>query len=230
LAKFQELARKEKWIPCPRCGAMIERTGGCHHLTHERSAGCKTLEEATHFCSLCSMILGGKYHKDESDGTLHFPEGLFKACRVTAKLIAEGKMAPLPPVPEDQMADPLDGHNPAPPDLGRSWLVSLFCCCSAPSDFWTCVKGCCCPCYLATQTEEMLPILGCGKCCTCMQYCCCWVCVAPFRRYKIRKLFDIKGFYCIDCCVSNLCPCCSIIQERSELIRRAGGPEVMVMA
>jgi len=232
LAKFHELAKKENWVPCPKCGTMIERAGGCHHLTHERAAGCKTEDEATHFCALCGLILYGKYHKDEPDGTLHFPEGLFKACRVAAKLIKEGKMSPLPHVADESLPNGLGegAQNNNPPDLGRSWSASLFCVCCEPSDGWTCVKGFCCPCYLGGEVEEMLPILGCGgKYCSCLQYCCCWPCVAPYRRYKIRKLFGLKGFCCIDCCVSNLCPCCSVIQERSELIRRAG-PDVQVMA
>jgi len=236
LAMFQQLAKKENWLPCPTCGFMIERTGGCHHMSHFRSQGCHTMEEATHFCSLCSLVLGGKYHKDEPDGTLHFPEGLFKACRVAAKLIAEGKMAPLPVVDSDippgAEHDPLQGRaNLGLPDLGRSWTISLCGCLSDPSDWCTCFKGCCCPCYVAGETEDMLPILGGGggKWKTCLRYFCCWPCVAPYKRRALRRLFDIKGYCCFDCCVSNLCPCCAVIQERGELLRRAG-PDVQVMA
>jgi len=239
LALFREAAKKENWISCPKCGFFIERTGGCHHMSHLRSHGCTTADEATHFCSLCSMVLGGKYHKDEPDGVLHFPEGLFKACRVAAKLIAEGKMAPLPPpqpgdLPPGQEADPLQAAPvaQAPIDFGRSWISSLLCgCLSAPSNCWTCTKGCCCPCYLAGETEEMLPLLSdnSSKWRACWKYCCCWVCVAPVKRYRLRRLFNIRGCCCLDCCVSYLCPCCSVIQERSELLRRAG-PDVQVMA
>jgi len=235
LALLQETAKKEKWISCPKCGFFIERTGGCHHMSHLRSQGCKTVEEATHFCSLCSMILGGKYHKDEPSGVLHFPEGLFKACRVSAKLIAEGKMAPLPPPqPGDGHEDPLQQAPVGQPqvDLGRTWISSLLCgCLSSPSNCWTCMKGCCCPCYLAGETEEMLPMLSenSSKWRACWKYCCCWICVAPLKRYRLRRLFDIRGFCCFDCCASYLCPCCSVIQERSELLRRAG-PDVQVMA
>eukprot|EP00456_Euglypha_rotunda_P017373 TRINITY_DN15964_c0_g1_i1.p1 TRINITY_DN15964_c0_g1~~TRINITY_DN15964_c0_g1_i1.p1 ORF type:complete len:127 (+),score=4.62 TRINITY_DN15964_c0_g1_i1:102-482(+) len=99
---FKQLAKEERWLPCPVCGQVIERAGGCHHMSHFRAQGCVTASEATHFCALCSMVLGGKYHKSEPNGALHFPEGLFKACRVAAKLIAEGKMEPLPqPDPSD---------------------------------------------------------------------------------------------------------------------------------
>jgi len=235
LEMFKEMAKKENWLPCPVCGFFIERTGGCHHMSHLRSQGCTTNEEATHFCALCSMTLGGKYHKDESNGVLHFPDGLFKACRVAAKLIAEGKMEPLPPInPADLPPEELQALQGVPvpnipADLGRYWTVGLCGCLSAPSDCCTCLKGCCCPCYLATETEEMLPMLGgSNRCLTCCQYLCCWTCVAPLKRYRIRKLFEIRGWCCIDCCVSNLCPCCSIIQERGELMRRAG-PDVQAM-
>jgi len=80
--KFKIMIEKEKWQGCPNCGAMIEKTEGCNHITHKACTG--TESGRTDFCYCCSQRLTGEGHRYE-EGTdpliLHFPEGVFKDCR-----------------------------------------------------------------------------------------------------------------------------------------------------
>jgi len=43
---FAELAKKQKWKRCPKCGTMVERTEGCNHMT------CRCAYE---FCYVCGV-------------------------------------------------------------------------------------------------------------------------------------------------------------------------------
>jgi len=80
--KFLLMIEKEKWMACPNCGAMIEKTEGCNHITHKACTGSPT--GRTDFCYCCSQRLAGDGHRYE-EGTnplvLHFPNGVFKDCR-----------------------------------------------------------------------------------------------------------------------------------------------------
>ena len=100
--EFNKLIEKEELCKCPRCGIVIEKTGGCNHMTH---AGCdkgvivnwgksgnndgkdkkgKNGKKRTDFCYICGKCL---IHKQDGSGwrydvagKLHFPEGVFKPC------------------------------------------------------------------------------------------------------------------------------------------------------
>eukprot|EP00808_Paulinella_micropora_P014043 g14866.t1 len=231
------------WVKCPRCGALVERIDGCYHLAHMFRQGCK---QDTHFCALCNMMLGGKFHKTEPDGTtLHFPKGLYKACRVVAKEVAEGKRAPLAENPNDPdilarqvqptLAGllPLDVMGPAgppaqPPDLARYWQTSLLWgCCDDGVDSEQKCKTWCCPCYMYGQSYQQL--YGGSDKRACCVLCCCWPLAPCAFRYKIRQLFGIRGCCLIDLLAVVLCPCLSALQSARELNARAEVPVDMIM-
>jgi len=80
--KFKLMVEQEKWQKCPSCGAMIEKTEGCNHITHKACTGDVT--GRTDFCYCCSQKLTGEGHRFE-EGTDplidHFPNGVYKICR-----------------------------------------------------------------------------------------------------------------------------------------------------
>jgi len=86
------MIEKEKWQACPSCGAMIEKTEGCNHITHKACQG--SLTGRTDFCYCCSYKLDGEGHRFE-EGTnppvLHFPNGIFKDCRIVLANTDEAK-------------------------------------------------------------------------------------------------------------------------------------------
>lgn len=223
--KLQLLAKEKKYAQCPECNGMIEKTGGCNHITHYRSQGCSTTLEATHFCSQCFMRLGGKHHKTEPDGiTLHYPRGLFQNCRVTveadptqakklkkAQVNTDGSAF----ITEEDMKD-------------RVWrnglLQACFCPKQAPDNPGKrlCVL-CCCPCLLGARVEDQLvgdqPI--CGQCCG---WCCCFPCKALNTRSTVRGMFGIHGNVLFDCCAVLWCPCCTMEQTQQEVHERVNNP------
>ena len=51
--------------PCPNCGTLIEKRGGCNHMTCYKCKG--------HFCWLCDKAFGERgpfYHRDSNDAAL----------------------------------------------------------------------------------------------------------------------------------------------------------------
>lgn len=220
VARLQALAGQEHWFACPTCKMLIERTGGCNHLTHLASQGC-TIQgaDATHFCSLCGLVLGGTHHKTEQDtGLDHFPSGLFEKCRTVLEKEAGGakKLAALRKKQEKEARrrDPL-----------RRWQNSLFRCgCSSE-----CRIACCCPCWMGAHTATA--VNGRSAKGPCLAYCCCPCVYGPYRRYSIRQQFGIRSWCPIiaDICVFCTCPCLSILQESRELEARANVPATMFM-
>jgi len=249
--KLETLAKTEHWVHCPACSQLIERTGGCNHMSHFRNQGCKggmgEDREATHFCSLCMMVLGGPHHKTEPDGeTLHFPWGLFKDCRVVAAQkagVPAGKYYPGPddPYPEDKTKPVLAaGAAPARPqgrifstfDLDRCWRNNLLCCCLPHSipclggegcpGREVCLAGVLCPCYLGAANAEQLT--GDGRKLHCACYTLCYPIYAPLWRFRIRRLFGIMGCLPCDILTAYVCPCAAVMQEHLELQSRANEP------
>jgi len=243
LNKLEQLARTEHWVHCPACAQLIERTGGCNHMSHFKAQGCRggvgEDKEATHFCSLCKMVLFGPHHKTEPDGeTVHFPWGLFKDCRVVAAQKAGvdvHKYFPGPddPYPEDkitQKRQPAVARLPPLLDWDRCWRNSMFCCClstpclggeGCPSRE-VCLTGVCCPCYLGSANVEQLT--GEGRKLACACYILCYPFYAPLWRFRIRRMFGLYGCLLCDMLTTYLCPCASVIQEYGELQSRANQP------
>jgi len=214
--RLEQLASQRQWCKCPKCGTLIERSGGCNHMTHLRAHGCLTSDEATHFCSQCFMQLGGPHHKSEPDGTLHYPEGLFKDCRVT---LAKD------PSKITKNYDPDGTFIDEDAALDRVWRTSLCSCCSvgvAPA-----CLSLCCPCLAGAVGSEGItgrsPLSGC--CC----YCCCCPCYAPYVRSKVRSMFGISGYLCCDMLTSWFCFCCAVLQEAQEIESRTNEPHRQVM-
>jgi len=214
------LAESTGWFSCPTCNMLIERTGGCNHLTHHRSKGCTIEgESATHFCSLCRMQLGGKFHKTEPNGQNHYPtpDGLFGKCRVVLEKEAGGAK-------KYRRAQQKQAREAARRDPLRAWQHSLFSGCTSDE----CRMGCLCPCLLAAKTETELRADD-SELKYCCGYCCCFCVTAGWRRRRIRSMFGVPGCWPVDTCQACLCPCLTIIQEHREIHARANLPIAAVM-
>lgn len=218
VARLQALAGQERWFACPTCKMLIERTGGCNHLTHLATQGCTVRgADATHFCSLCGKTLGGQHHKTEQDtGLEHFPNGLFEKCRTVLEKEAGGakKLEALRKKQEKEARrqDPL-----------RQWQNSLFMCGCAPD----CRVACCCPCYVGAHSATVVSGKSGKK--PCMAFCCCPCFYGPYR-YTTRQLFGIRSCCLMDLCVFWTCPCLAILQEAREYESRANLPPTMFMS
>ena len=86
------MVKKEQWSDCPKCGFVIEKTGGCNHMTHKGCTKTNTVYnnvKRTDFCYLCKKLLvhkqDGSGWKYDVDGKLHFPNGVFKPCIYSKK-------------------------------------------------------------------------------------------------------------------------------------------------
>jgi len=75
----ENAARGMGYRSCPGCSAMIERDGGCNHMTHRKCPQpTNPAREYTEFCNCCGVLLRDSSHT--MDGVLHFPNGVFHPC------------------------------------------------------------------------------------------------------------------------------------------------------
>ena len=73
---FEELQKKQGWMTCPKCFAIIEKKGGSCNIMKCESRKCS---KKTIFCYLCGEEL------KESTKNNHFPKGEFSSCVNTMK-------------------------------------------------------------------------------------------------------------------------------------------------
>lgn len=69
-------------IRCP-CGEILQRNGGCNHMTHKKCAHAISKgrkDGTTHFCFVCGGELNNDGRTDMVTGQTHFPSGLFQDC------------------------------------------------------------------------------------------------------------------------------------------------------
>jgi len=119
----------------------------------------------------------------------------------------------------------------------KDWETG-FCSCSSPCG--TCCLGACCPCILYGRTQYRLEHNGstegysfCNSNCT---FYSCLMIVPPLQsglplslqsflgyaqRKKIRQQYGLRGGPCGDYLRHYCCPCCSLIQEEEEVIKKS---------
>lgn len=78
---FQHLVQRERLSKCP-CGAVIERTAGCLHMTHTPCQRPGRSSGVTHFCYCCGTELSYVQGRLTDYGTdqAHYPHGRFAPC------------------------------------------------------------------------------------------------------------------------------------------------------
>ena len=69
---FEDLVKEKGWMPCPKCGSMVEKMKNCNYIRCE-STKC---QKKTLFCYICGELL------KESDVTEHYKnENAFSGCK-----------------------------------------------------------------------------------------------------------------------------------------------------
>lgn len=76
-----QLMEQQQWCKCPRCAQLIERAGGCFHMTHLNCPRALENQRNTHFCYCCSTELLHSYYRQELlTGQTHFEFSLYSDC------------------------------------------------------------------------------------------------------------------------------------------------------
>lgn len=99
------------------------------------------------------------------------------------------------------------------------WRFSLFGCFE---DCGLCTTTICCPCVTYGRTKDKMNPES-GFCLNCVVWCTVSHIVGPWfmgyrNRRVIRRMRNIPGTTCGDCCVHFCCPCCGLIQEAREFV------------
>ncbi|KAK2768277.1 hypothetical protein FQN54_000130 [Arachnomyces sp. PD_36] len=117
-------------------------------------------------------------------------------------------------------------HQGPPQTLGNEW-GSGFWDCFDPID--ACLCGWCVPCMLFGKTQARMKDPSLANFSYCNGNCCGWFCLAccgcswifqALKRGDMRDQFGIEGSVPMDFLGACCCPCCGLVQQEKEAVRR----------